>query len=328
MVDAVLAGARAPRRAGSRLRCARVRWCVPRSATGMKTHSPQLRVDAARLLPELGMLPRGQPRRYRGAAPFPGSDQPPCSPRRSSRRRGASSGSTTCRGATRPHSRHAAISRAASTCHRLLLLGARRTDEPHRERFIPTLASRSWASGLALGRLVVEPMSRSMALRVRASAVSGGGGRIHRGERKGLPLFVAERLAPGAEGRRRRAASAPFSRPASIRCRADARRCRSAARPRRSVGLFDADYAARCQWLSRRRRSRRHSRNRRARGLIRELRRRLRLRPRAHARLGSPRNASDWRAAVYSTGRIARRPLGSATADLGADRAASGGGRR
>jgi predicted ATPase len=77
--------------------------------------------------------------------------------------------------------------------HRLLLLGARRTDEPDPERIYARFAE--LGERLALGRLGRADV---ISLALRQGLDEPGGERIYR-ESEGLPLFVAELLAPGAE---------------------------------------------------------------------------------------------------------------------------------
>lgn len=77
--------------------------------------------------------------------------------------------------------------------HRLLLLGARRTDEPDAERIYARFAE--LGERLALGRLGRADV---ISLALRGGLDEPAGERIYR-ESEGLPLFVAELLGPGAE---------------------------------------------------------------------------------------------------------------------------------
>ena len=160
-------------------------------AFGRKGPPEELRADAARLLPELG-------------APAPGSlDEP------GARLRFLESISRVILGAFArsrgivwiddlqwcdPASLEALGYLARRLQARpLLLLGARRTDEPDPERIYARFAE--LGERVPLGRLGRADV---ISLALRSGLDEAAAERIHR-ESEGLPLFVAELLAPGAE---------------------------------------------------------------------------------------------------------------------------------
>ncbi|HEY1775955.1 MAG TPA: AAA family ATPase [Solirubrobacteraceae bacterium] len=160
-------------------------------AAGIEGPLPQLRSDAARLLPELGPPP-------------PGSlDEP------GARLRFLESISRLILGGFAPQGGAvwiddlqwcdpASLEALAYLArrlggHRLLLLGARRTDEPDPERIYARFAE--LGERLALGRLGRADV---ISLALRRGLDEPGGARIYR-ESEGLPLFVAELLGPDAE---------------------------------------------------------------------------------------------------------------------------------
>jgi DNA-binding SARP family transcriptional activator len=161
------------------------------STQGQEAPPAELRADVARLLPELG-------------PPSPGSlDEP------GARLRFLESISQVILGAFEPGAGAtviddlqwcdpASLEALAYLARRLegrplLLLGARRTDEPDPERIYARFAE--LGQRLTLSRLVRADV---VSLALRSGLDEPDGNRIYR-ESEGLPLFVAELLAPGAE---------------------------------------------------------------------------------------------------------------------------------